>query len=192
MTEDEEQLSYSYKPSLMGAPWVFRLSDDALLWEKGMRKGRVAYREITRVRMSFRPATLMFDRYRTEVWSTRTPRLEIISGSVKSVVEQQKQGPDYVTFVRELHRRLAQVPARFDTGSPVFLYWPAAAIFIGMGLAICALIIRALQTQTWSGAVVIAIFLAVFAYQAGTFFGRNLPGRYRPDDLPARLMPSAN
>jgi len=32
-------------------------------------------------------------------------------------------------------------------------------------------------------------FFALFAWQSGTYFRRNRPGRYRPDGLPRDLVP---
>jgi hypothetical protein len=39
------------------------------------------------------------------------------------------------------------------------------------------------------GAAFIAIFLALFLWQAGAFFRRNRPGIYRPEAPPEALMP---
>ena len=36
---------------------------------------------------------------------------------------------------------------------------------------------------------VVAIFFLVFAYQLGTYFYRNRPGRYRPDAIPSSVLP---
>ena len=36
---------------------------------------------------------------------------------------------------------------------------------------------------------VVAIFFLVFAYQLGTYFYRNRPGRYRPDAIPPSVLP---
>lgn len=190
MSDPHDELSYSYKPALMGAPWIFRLGSDALHWEKGATSGRIPYGDITRVRMSFKPATIVFDRYRLEIWSKRTPRIEVVSVSAKSMVEQEKQGPGYTRFAQALHRRLAGLPVRFDAGSPAYLYWPALIVFAGTTLAILGLIARALQTDAASGAALMALFLLVFAWQAVTFFRRNVPGSYRAGELPARLLPA--
>ena len=50
--------AYSYKPSLMGAAFEFRLRPDALEWSKGRYEGRTPYDRIQRVRLSFRPITM--------------------------------------------------------------------------------------------------------------------------------------
>jgi hypothetical protein len=40
-----------------------------------------------------------------------------------------------------------------------------------------------------TSAAIVAAFLAFYLWQAGNFFRRNRPGTYRPDALPADVMP---
>jgi hypothetical protein len=79
---------------------------------------------------------------------------------------------------------------RFEQGSSPVLYWPGLAIFIVVSLALAALVMRGLQAQTMAGAGIVAAFLLIFLWQAGNYFRRNRPGVYRPDALPAALMPA--
>ena len=58
-----------------------------------------------------------------------------------------------------------------------------------MALGLAFLVVRALQADAKGGAAVIGGFLALFLWQGGNFFGRNRPCLYRPDALPAELMP---
>ena len=41
----------------------------------------------------------------------------------------------------------------------------------------------------WAPTAVVGIFFLVFAYQLGTYFYRNRPGRYRPDAIPPSVLP---
>ena len=43
---------YGYKPSLLGAPWEFRLRPDALEWQAGRHQGGIPYGRVARVRLS--------------------------------------------------------------------------------------------------------------------------------------------
>ncbi len=186
-----QELSYSFKSSVMGAPWEFRLTARALEWRKGRLAGAVAYDDIRRVRLSFRPVTLQNQRFLAEVWPKRGPKLEIASSSWKSIVEQERLDAAYRRFIAALHQRLAASGsnAAFETGSPPLLYWPGLAIFAGTALGLAALAVRALQVGTLVAAVFIGGFLALFLWQAGTFFRRNRPGRYGADQLPPELFP---
>jgi len=195
MTADPDQAAappaYSYKPSVLGAAWSFRLEPDALAWEAGFRHGRIPYGDIRRVRLSFRPANMQRYRFLAEVWSEAGPKIAIASTSWRSMVEQQRQDAAYSAFVTELHRRLvaARVVAVFDAGSPALLYWPGVAIFTAVSVALAGLTAVALQRAAWEGAAMIAGLLALFLWQVGSFFKRNRPGRYRPEDVPRALLP---
>jgi hypothetical protein len=182
---------YVHKPSLMGAAWQFCLRSDALEWQTGRYSGRIPYAGITRVRLSFRPASMQTRRFVTEIWWTGGRRLSIPSTSWRSLVEQYPQDRAYGAFIRELNRRIAAVgvPAAFVTGVPAFLYWPGLALFAGVALAIAALAVRALKIGDYAGVALLGGFFALFVWQSGIYFKRNRPGRYRPDAIPNDLVP---
>jgi hypothetical protein len=186
------ELRYSYKSSLMGAAFEFRLMPDAFEWVRGRSKGRVAYDGIRRIRLGFRPMTMQNHRFIAEIWPVNGPKLMIASTSWKSLVEHERFDGPYRTFVTELCRRIGAAggQARFQTGSPVIFYWLGVAVFIGASLAMAALIVRALQADAWSGAAFVGAFFAFFLWQAGTFFRRNRPGTFEPDAIPRSVLPS--
>src|SRR5262245_50158979 len=74
---------YTYKPSLVGAPWQLRLAPDALEWNFGWRSGRAPYDRIRRLRLSYRPASLQTHRFLAEVWPENSPRIDIASASFR-------------------------------------------------------------------------------------------------------------
>jgi len=187
----EGALAYSYRPSLLGAPWEFTLTDAGLVWQTGRKSGRIAFGDIRRVRMSFRPVTMQSQRFLTEVWAAGAPKLEICSSSWKSMVEQVRLDADYSAFIGELHLRLAAagVAARFEQGSNALLYWPGLAFFVAVSLGLAALTVRALQAHAMGGAAFVGGFFLLFVWQGGNFFRRNRPGRYRPDAPPRELLP---
>lgn len=183
---------YTYKPSLLGAPHEFRLTPEALVWRVGSRTGHARYGDIRRMRLSFRPATLQSQRFLAEVWPDSGPKLQIASTSWRSMVEVERLDAAYAAFLAELHRRSAEAGARasFESGSPPLVYWPGLALFVVVSLALAALILQGLRAGATSGAVLVAIFLGAFLWQAGTFFRRNRPGRYAPNSIPAAVMPA--
>jgi len=187
----DDDFRYVYKPSLMGAAWELRLRPDALEWRTGRHQGRIPYDRITRIRLSFRPVTMQTRRFVTEIWWPGAPRLSIASTSWRSLVEQAAQDRDYGAFVRELNVRVAaaKAAASFETGVPPFLYWPGVAVFVGVAAALAVLTLRALALGVYSGAALVAAFLALFVWQSGGYFKRNRPGRYRPDAPPKELVP---
>jgi hypothetical protein len=184
-------LVYAYKPSLLGAPWEFRLTPDALEWQAGRHRGRIPYASITRIRLSFRPLTMQTRRFVTEIWWPGGPRLTIASSSWRSPLEQVAQDRDYGAFVRALNARLAVAgaDASFETGVPAILYWPGLVVFAGVTVALTVLAVRALAAGAATGAALVAAFFAFFIWQSGAYFRRNRPGRYRPEAPPPQLVP---
>jgi hypothetical protein len=187
----DADIAYAYKPSLMGAPFEFRLTPDAFAWSKGRATGRTPYERIRRIRLGFRPQTMQNHRFLAEVWTADGPKLQIASTSWKSLVEQERFDERYRAFVTELCRRTGAAggEALFQAGSPAILYWLGVIVFVGASLALAGLVIRALQQGAWGGAAFVAGFLALFLWQAGAFFRRNRPGVFRSDAVPEAVLP---
>jgi hypothetical protein len=184
---------YAYKPSLMGRPWEFRLTRDALEWQIGRYQGRTPYASVARIRLSFRPVTMQTRRFVAEIWPIDGPRLVIASSSWKSIIEQEGQDRAYGAFIRELHRRIAASGARvaFETGSSAIRYWLGLAVFVIVSLGLAVLTVRALQAAAWPAVAIIGGMLCLFVWQSGNYFRRNRPGRYRPEALPEHVVPDA-
>jgi len=58
-----------------------------------------------------------------------------------------------------------------------------------VGIAIAGLLVRAIATGEWAGALFLVGFAALFAWQIGGFVGRNRPQTYSFDHLPEALLP---
>jgi hypothetical protein len=183
--------AYAYRPTVMGAMREFKLSEDGIDWAVGAVSGHIPYRNIRRLRMSYRPNSMQSHRFLTELWGEGVPRLKIASSSWKSMVEQERLDRAYSAFVRELHRRVSKAApsARFEKGQSPFLYWPGLVIFTGVALGLAALVVRALQAGTYAGAAFIGAFFAFYLWHSTNFLRRNRPGRYDADALPKDVMP---
>lgn len=195
MADDQNagEIAYSFRPSLLGAPWQFALTAEGIQWTAGRSSGSVAYGAVRRVRQSYRPANMQPYRFVTEIWAEGAPRLRIASTSWKSMFEQERLDETYAAFVAELHRRLSEAAptALYERGSHPLTYWPGVAVFAVMALAFAVLAVRGLMQQAFAGSAFIVLFLAFFLWQGGDFLRRNRPGLYRPDALPADLLPKA-
>jgi len=187
----DEAVAYTFRPSLRGGPREFKLASAAIEWVAGGRSGSVAFCDIRRLRMSYKPASMQSQRFVTEIWADGTAKLMIISTSWKGMFEQERQDKSYAAFIAELHRRIARTgaPVRCEQGGHPLLYWPGLVAFAGVALASAVLIVRAVQIGALGGAAFIGAFLALFLWQGGNFVLRNWPGVYRPDTPPAQLMP---
>lgn len=184
--------AYAYRPTVMGAMREFKLSEDGIDWAVGPVSGHIPYRNIRRLRMSYRPNSMQSHRFLTELWGESGPRLKIASSSWKSMVEQERLDRSYSAFVRELHRRVSKAApsACFEKGHSPFLYWPSLVVFVAVALGIAALCVRALQAGTYAGAAFIGAFFAFYLWYSTNFLRRNRPGKYDADALPQDVMPA--
>jgi hypothetical protein len=186
-----EIVSYSYRPSLLGASREFSLTGQGIDWVAGVRSGTVPFDRVRRLRVSYRPHSMQSHRFVTEVWADGSPKLLISSSSWKSMMEQERLDGAYSSFVRELHRRISRAngATQIERGSNPLIYWQGILVFVGAGIGLAARIVRALQAGATTSAAIIGAFLVFFLWQTGNFFRRNRPGTYRPDALPADIMP---
>ena len=150
-------VTYTFRPSLLGAPWQFTLTGNAIEWCAGRQSGRTALDQVRFVRMSYRPANMQSHRFVTELWADGAPKLRIVSASWKSMFEQERLDRPYSAFVAELHRRLAQAGAtpQFLRGTNSLIYWAGAAVFAAVVLGMLLLVVRALQSGSTAGALFI-------------------------------------
>ena len=188
---DTETPRYLYRLSVIGAPREFALTPAGIAWSVGQKSGSVPYAAVRRVRLSYRPANLQTYRFVAEIWANGAPKLVLVSTSWKSMTVQERLDAPYASFLAALHRRLAASGAnvRFERGIAPLRYWPGLVAFAIVSLLLAVLIVRALSLHGFAAAAFVAAFLAFFLWQGGTFFRRNRPGVYRPDALPAAVMP---
>lgn len=184
-------VSYAYKASLIGAAHRFELTDAGLSWHIGGRSGVWAYRDIAAVRLSYRPVSMQSRRFRADVERTGGGRIVILSTSWQTVALMAPQDHLYRDFIAELHRRMkaAGSKATLTGGLGTKTYAAAVAVLALVGLAIAGLLVRALATAEFTGALFLVGFTALFAWQIGGFVRRNRPRSYGFDDLPERLLP---
>lgn len=184
-------VTYTYRPSLMGAPWQFRLTEQSLEWTAGRYSGSAPFGKIRCVRLSYKPTNMQQRRFMTEIWADGTPKLPIISSSWKSMFEQEAFDKPYVDFVTELHRRMmrAGATAEYRQGGNSLVIWVGFAVFTAVTLGMLWLVILALREGAFSGALFIVAFIALFVWRGWNYFSRNRPGIYRPDALPPLLLP---
>ena len=184
-------LSYSYRPSLLGAEWNLTLAPEGFAWSAGVRSGFTRYASVSRLRMAYRPMSMQSTRFMTEIWAPGDPPLRVVSTTWKSMVEQKRLDQEYTRFITELHERVARANGALmcERGRPGFVYWPGLFVFAGVSLGLALLIVRALQARAIAPMLFVAAFFALFVWHGGTFFRRNLPGTYPVSEPPRDLLP---
>ena len=187
-------LEYGYRPSLIGAPYEFRASEYGLDWNTGGKSGRIAWRDVRHVRMSYRPTSMQPHRFVTEIWAEGAPTLTLMSTSWKSMVVRERLDASYTAFIVELHRQLARTQSRalFEQGTNPLRYWPGLTVYVAVSLMLAALVARGLQAHALGGTLFVAAFLALFLWRGGDYFRRNRPRFYRADKVPEELLPKGS
>jgi hypothetical protein len=188
---DSAENQYSYKPSLLGGAWLLRLEPDALHWAAAGVSGRIPYADIRQIRLAFRPVTMQSYRFLAEIWSDKNPKIPIASASWKSMLEQERLDDAYSRFIRALHARIAAAGGtpRLRAGAIPLLYLPGLAIFLGICVAMIALIGRAILQGEAAATLFLLGFFVVVLWQLGMFFKRNMPRRYTLDAIPSDVLP---
>ncbi|WP_225122286.1 hypothetical protein [Bradyrhizobium sp. BRP22] len=182
---------YAYKASLIGSAHQFELTDAGLSWRIAGRSGVWPYREIAAVRLSYRPVSMQSRRFRADIKNANGGRLAILSTTWQTATLMAPQDHGYRAFIEELHRRMksAGSKAGLAGGLGPATYAAALAVLVVLAIAMIGLLLRALFTGEFTGALFLVGFALLFAWQIGGFVVRNRPCSYSFDHLPDKLLP---
>ena len=182
--------AYAYKASLIGAAHRYELAAEGLSWRTGRRGGLWRYRDIAEVRLSYRPMGMQEKRFRADLRHADGSRIVIMSTSKQTVALMQPQA-EYRGFMLELHRQLAAADstASLRAGLRPGLYRAIVVALALVGLAMAALLVRAILTGEWAGAAFIVGFALFAAWQLRGVLRRNRPRDYTFADVPTDLLP---
>jgi hypothetical protein len=188
---DSAGFRYAYRASLIGAAHRFELTDDGLSWHIGGKSAVWPYVTIASVRLSYRPVSMQSRRFRADIENLSRQRLAVLSTSWQTVALMAPQDRDYRAFIVELHRRLAQAGGKavLTGGLRPNIYAAALVLLALLATAMAGLLLRAVATGEFGGALFLVGFSALFAWQIGGFIRRNRPRSYAYDDLPNGLLP---
>jgi hypothetical protein len=183
--------SYVYKASLIGSAYRFELTDDGLSWHVGGRSGLWPYADIAAIRLSYRPVSMQSRRFRADIDHVNRARIRVLSTTWQTVTLMKPQDNDYRAFITRLHVRLKEAGSRAELvgGLMPTAYAGGVLLLALVAVAITGLLIRALATGEWAGALFLIGFAALCGWQIGGFIRRNRPQRYGFDALPAELLP---
>lgn len=187
-----EDITYSYKPRLMGPSYEFRLSEGGLDWNIGMRTGRVSYPMIAHIRLGYKPTNMASARYIAEIWPLNAPKIALHSVSAQSLVDMADQGKEYSRFLRELHRRVLSANRNciYEAGMPSWRWWPSAIVGAACFVALIYIVLQSILGGHYAVGGGIALLGAWFVWQIWNIVMRNRPRRYAPDAIPADVLPA--
>lgn len=192
MTDDEpaQHLRYAYKASAAGSPHAFELTGQGMSYRTGFSSGVWRYRDIERIRLTYRPVSMLRHRFRADIRHTDGKTLKIVSATWSGIVTMAPQDEAYRAFMQGLHRRIAvERDVVCVAGLQPIAFALGAIAFAAILFAIAVLFVRALLTGEYVGALFMVGFAVWSGWYAGGFLMRNKPGRYQPESLPAQLMP---
>jgi hypothetical protein len=190
-TETPAGVRYTYKASLIGAAHQFELTEEGLSWQVGSKSGVWPYGDIAAIRLSYRPVSMQSRRYRADIENVNRQRVTILSTSWQTVALMAPQDRDYRAFIGQLHQRMEKAgsKAALIGGLKPPIYAAGIVLLALVGIAIAGLLIRAIATGEFTGALFLVGFAALFGWQIGGFIQRNRPRTYRFDHLPETLLP---
>jgi hypothetical protein len=182
---------YAYKASLIGSAHEFELTDAGLSWHIAGRSGVWPYRDISAVRLSYRPVSMQSRRFRADIDNAHSGRIVVFSTTWQTATLMAPQDHGYRVFIEELHRRMKTVGSNavLAGGLGPATYAAAIAVLVALAVAMIGLLLRALFTGEFIGALFLVGFAILFAWQIGGFVGRNQPRSYGFDHLPDKLLP---
>ena len=191
LLEQAPAIRYAYKASLIGAAHQFELTADGLSWRVAGRADVWRYVDITAIRLSYRPVSMQAHRFRADIAHASKARLPIISTSWQTAALMAPQDNDYRAFITELHKRMARAGSRavLTGGLRPNVYALAVTLVALLALAVGGLLVRALATGEFAGALFLVGFAALFGWQVGGFLRRNRPLPYTFAHIPDALLP---
>ena len=191
LLEQAPAIRYAYKASLIGAAHQFELTADGLSWRVAGRADAWRYADITAIRLSYRPVSMQAHRFRADIAHASKARLPIISTSWQTAALMAPQDNDYRAFITELHQRMARAGSRavLTGGLRPNVYTLAVTLVALLALAVGGLLVRALATGEFAGALFLVGFAALFGWQVGGFLRRNRPLPYTFAHIPDALLP---
>ncbi|MCP3477208.1 hypothetical protein NLM33_44420 [Bradyrhizobium sp. CCGUVB1N3] len=187
----EQGTSYAYKASLIGSAHRFGLTDEGLSWQIAGRAGLWRYSEISAIRLSYRPVSMQQHRFRADLRHADGGRIAILSTTWQTAALMAAQDHGFRDFIVALHARMAKAGSRakLTAGLGRAAYSAALALLAMLAVAMAGLLIRAVATGEFIGALFIVGFAALFTWQIGGFIRRNQPRSYSFDRLPEALLP---
>ena len=184
-------MRYIYKPSIAGSPQSFELTEQGLSFKAGFRSDVWRYGDIARIRLIYRPVSMLAHRFRADLQHKDGKKLTIVSASWAGIVALTPQNDSYRAFIEELHRRIAA--ERSDVVCLAGLHRGAfaftVAAFAAVMIALAGLFVRALVTGEFIAALFMLGIGAWFSWNTRGLLTRNKPQRYEAANVPRQLLP---
>jgi hypothetical protein len=183
--------AYAHRPRPYGHEIAYRLEPEGLFIDTGRRQEVIAYGRIQSVRLSYQPTNVGAAGFRARLRLADGRSLTIGNLTWKSWVEVKRHDGPYRSFVTELVARAATANPRLlcISGQPILLWGAVVVAGTAMAAALVVATILAARRGEWPNAVLAGLVLAGFGWQAREMVVRNRPTLFRPEALPAAVLP---
>lgn len=171
-----------------------RFERDALVVDQLGREGRFPYREVERLRLTYRPKSLEFHVFQLDLRlrDGRTLKLSNVARMPGSLFQPYRRwDAGYRTLVGELTRRVARAApqARLEAGFPFWRWALAALVGVGSTLFVFAAFVDALFKGDGKAIAVTAAGFGLMSAFLAPFLFRNLPRPLPGGDPPPQVLP---
>jgi hypothetical protein len=188
-----ETFSYAHRPRPFGHEVAYRLEPEGLYVDTGRRTETIPYRDILAVRLAYQPTNVGAAGFRARLRLAGRRTLTLSNLSWKSWVDVERRDAAYRRFVTALIERAADAHPGLDckAGQPVLLWGGVVLVGIVTAVALLWAAATALQRGSWPIAVLAAMVLLAFGWQAREMASRNRPAAFGPGRWPEAVLPPA-
>jgi hypothetical protein len=188
---DAAALAYQHRAKPYSPEARFELKPGQVAITQGARKGDFPYRDIVMVRLMYKPRNTTNEGYQAKLYRRDKKTASLTNLSWKSLVDLERQDADYSRFVRELIGRIvaANPDVILEAGMPTWLHRVTALFGILSVLALIIVAGQALIQGSWPVALLTGALGLYFTWWSARYLGRNRPRGFRPEAIPADVMP---
>ena len=190
----EDAPIYQFRRKLMSRSVTISLGETSLQWNDGINKGEVSFSDIVAVRLRYEPGHLFLARFWLDIEPLKARPVRFANWGWRGLGEIETQNEAFLGFVGALHQRLERHGDRitFVAGERPWRQWLALTVGGISVVGLLVLMVRAASVGGFGTLAILAACLAFFGWQTWLMAARNHPGRYRPEALPQRLLPTAS
>jgi len=184
-------IEHCVRVSALESEHLWKLHGDTLLIATGGQPDiAIQLSSVTMVRIAYEPTRMQLNRYRCYLYNASGKIATIQNEHYKGFASFEDRSPTYVPFLQALIHRIASLSphCQFATGVSM-LRWLANAVFLGLACIFLLIVIFFLHTAIGSLVIIKIIIVAFFIPAAVSWFMKNKPKTFSPENIPVALLP---
>jgi hypothetical protein len=184
-------VTYGHRARPYSNEAVFELREDRVAIEQGSRKGDFLFSEIAMIRLMYKPKNTTNEGYQTKIYRRDRKTASFTNLSWKSLVDVDRQDEAYSLFLRKMITAAAGANPSIVlmAGLPGWMHMLVTVFAVASVAALAAVTVQAMLQGGWPIALLTAALASYFTWWAMRYVGRNRPRAFRPDAIPAHVLP---